>query len=227
MTSSYEIVSGQQSDTQSGWIGFLMNYSGQEFTSVRSWNMSLNDTNNGHFNARLIIGADTQGGTGYRQQITEYIAPEDDNYGYAYGHIILNGNVYTNDGGGSDVNITPTLVSGTKIADYEIDGVSGSLYAPSGGGGSEYYLTNGLVGSSGGSYITCPLDETMTNGFYVVVMRDGNDTYSTSFIWTGSTLSLGIGSSYTMEITSTTAGLTWWSGAWRDIYADVIKIAGF
>lgn len=38
-------------------------------------------------------------------------------------------------GGGSDVSITPTLQSGTKIADYEIDGVSGALYAPSGGGG--------------------------------------------------------------------------------------------
>lgn len=38
-------------------------------------------------------------------------------------------------GGGSDVSITPTLQSGTKIADFEIDGVSGALYAPSGGGG--------------------------------------------------------------------------------------------
>lgn len=38
-------------------------------------------------------------------------------------------------GGGSDVEITPTLQSGTKIADFEIDGVSGALYAPSGGGG--------------------------------------------------------------------------------------------
>lgn len=38
-------------------------------------------------------------------------------------------------GGGSDVEITPTLATGTKIADFEIDGVSGALYAPSGGGG--------------------------------------------------------------------------------------------
>ena len=38
-------------------------------------------------------------------------------------------------GGGSNVSITPTLQSGTKIADFEIDGVSGALYAPSGGGG--------------------------------------------------------------------------------------------
>ena len=36
--------------------------------------------------------------------------------------------------GGSTVIITPTLSSGTKVADYEIDGVAGSLYAPNGGG---------------------------------------------------------------------------------------------
>ena len=41
-------------------------------------------------------------------------------------------------GGGSDVEITPTLATGTKIADFEIDGVSGELYAPSGGGGASY-----------------------------------------------------------------------------------------
>jgi hypothetical protein len=43
---------------------------------------------------------------------------------------ILDGNVFA----GSDVEITPTLTSGTKIADYEVDGVAGELYAPSGGG---------------------------------------------------------------------------------------------
>ena len=33
-------------------------------------------------------------------------------------------------GGGSEVTITPTLTSGTKIADYDIDGPPGELYAP-------------------------------------------------------------------------------------------------
>lgn len=33
-------------------------------------------------------------------------------------------------GGGSEVTITPTLESGTKIADYTIDDTTGSLYAP-------------------------------------------------------------------------------------------------
>lgn len=54
-------------------------------------------------------------------------------------------------GGGSDVEITPTLQSGTKIADFEIDGVSGALYAPSGGGGGsdshDYDNTEKVVGT--------------------------------------------------------------------------------
>jgi hypothetical protein len=43
---------------------------------------------------------------------------------------------YEGIGGGSDVSITPTLSTGTKIADYSIDGTSGELYAPTGGGGT-------------------------------------------------------------------------------------------
>lgn len=39
-------------------------------------------------------------------------------------------------GGGSQVSITPTLTQGRKIADYEIDGEAGELYAPRSGGGS-------------------------------------------------------------------------------------------
>lgn len=39
-------------------------------------------------------------------------------------------------GGGSTVSITPSLATGTKIADYSIDGVTGELYAPTGGGGT-------------------------------------------------------------------------------------------
>lgn len=42
----------------------------------------------------------------------------------------LSGGISGGGGGGSDVSITPTLESGTKIADYTIDSESGSLYAP-------------------------------------------------------------------------------------------------
>lgn len=42
----------------------------------------------------------------------------------------LSGSIAGGGGGGSEVTITPTLSSGTKIADYEIDGDAGELYAP-------------------------------------------------------------------------------------------------
>lgn len=42
----------------------------------------------------------------------------------------LTGSIAGSGGGGSNVTITPTLESGTKIADYTIDSTSGSLYAP-------------------------------------------------------------------------------------------------
>ena len=54
-------------------------------------------------------------------------------------------------GGGSTVTITPTLSSGTKIADYSINGASGSLYAPSGGGGGGSYTETVLFDNQGGS----------------------------------------------------------------------------
>lgn len=50
-------------------------------------------------------------------------------------------------GGGSTVTITSTLSTGTKIADFEIDGASGALYAPQGGGGS-YTETELFSGSA-------------------------------------------------------------------------------
>lgn len=52
-------------------------------------------------------------------------------------------------GGGSTVVITPTLSTGIKIADFEINGNTGELYAPSGGGGGSasplYYDSEGSI----------------------------------------------------------------------------------
>ena len=44
--------------------------------------------------------------------------------------IDIDGTIYSFDAG-SDVSITPSLGSGTKVADYTIDGTSGSVYVPS------------------------------------------------------------------------------------------------
>ena len=45
--------------------------------------------------------------------------------------------VIENGSGGSDVTVTPIQQSGTEIARISVDGVSTSLYAPSGGGGGD------------------------------------------------------------------------------------------
>lgn len=70
-------------------------------------------------------------------------------------------------GGGSDVEITPTLQSGTKIADFEIDGVSGALYAPSGGGGA----------SSQGVYIDKLIFDTYVAGDGTYALLESIDNY--------------------------------------------------
>lgn len=76
-------------------------------------------------------------------------------------------------GGGSTVTITPTLSTGTKIADFEIDGTQGELYAPQGGGG----------GGSGYS------ETTLFTGTYQtysgeITLDDDLDNYDLVIFWT-------------------------------------------
>ena len=42
----------------------------------------------------------------------------------------IQGDIYKSGGGGSTVEITPVYKTGTKIADYTIDGESGEIYTP-------------------------------------------------------------------------------------------------
>ena len=56
--------------------------------------------------------------------------------------------------GGSEVDIIPTLQTGTKIAEFNINGASGELYAPAGGGssytaGDNISIVNGEISVSG------------------------------------------------------------------------------
>lgn len=85
-------------------------------------------------------------------------------------------------GGGSSVTITPTLSSGTKIADYSIDEVSGSLYAPSGGGGGSTFETV-FAGSKSTSSWNSPLvfnefDVTAYDIIRITAALDGD-----SYVW--------------------------------------------
>lgn len=85
-------------------------------------------------------------------------------------------------GGGSDVEITPTLQSGTKIADFEIDGVSGALYAPSGGGGGGGGSSQNIADVlwSGAETPTYPTTytATLTHSYsdYDFIVFDGTET---------------------------------------------------
>lgn len=67
--------------------------------------------------------------------------------------------------GGAEVSITPTLESGVKVADFEIDGESGAIYTPSEVAGI-YSSTETLVGTYGGQdlYRTVIVDETPLTG---------------------------------------------------------------
>ena len=82
-------------------------------------------------------------------------------------------------GGGSEVEITPTLSSGTKLADYSIDGVSGEIYAPEAVevetapviAGSGISITD----SSSGIVISCTASgggSTYTAGEYISIEND-------------------------------------------------------
>lgn len=86
-------------------------------------------------------------------------------------------------GGGSSVTITPTLSSGTKIADYSIDGVSGSLYAPSGGSGGGSTFETVFAGSKSTSSWNSPLvfnefDVTAYDIIRITAALDGD-----SYVW--------------------------------------------
>lgn len=68
---------------------------------------------------------------------------------------------------GNQVNITPTLTQGIKIANYSIDDVSGELYAPQGDG-------SGNVNSNGINYSA---EEQNTGSTWI----DGKKIYQKSF----------------------------------------------
>lgn len=79
-------------------------------------------------------------------------------------------------GGGSTVTITPTLSTGTKIADYSIDDTSGSLYAPTGGGGGSNVFT---ITKTAGVYDKTAQEiyDAISAKTYSFVLVDGSSVY--------------------------------------------------
>lgn len=65
-----------------------------------------------------------------------------------WSQVLVMNEISSGGGGGSIVSITPTLQSGTKIADFSINGISDELYAPSGGSsGCNYSFSEQVVGT--------------------------------------------------------------------------------
>lgn len=93
----------------------------------------------------------------------------------------------------SDVTITPALESGTKIADFEIDGNDGSIYAPQ--DLSEPSGVGEAVSIQPGSNYTTPTDGYVfavisggdTNGYVYVDIRLANTSCGNIYISKAST----------------------------------------
>lgn len=107
-------------------------------------------------------------------------------------------------GVGSNVSITPTLVSGTKIADYSIDETPGVLYAPNGGVGQaypestggeifNYYGTDTNKNTASGNYSTAIGLKNSSGGDYSFTAGYSNEVHGTSNIALGeSNVILGV-----------------------------------
>lgn len=86
-------------------------------------------------------------------------------------------------GGGSDVEWTQIVQSGTKIAEIEIDNVVTNVYAPSGGGGGYTEVTGTLT--AGQTSITLS-DASITANSTIDVYTDADVEYNSISVSTGS-----------------------------------------
>lgn len=87
-----------------------------------------------------------------------------------------------------------------------------------------YYTENSQLCSTEGGYVTSNLDTTLVNGDYTLHIIDGQTEFDEDFTYDGSTVTLNLThdyDTYDIEITSTTAGMTYCNGAWRNIYCDI------
>lgn len=113
-------------------------------------------------------------------------------------------------------------LSPAKLTDDILYAIIDGRSSTGGGTAFESYLNQGLVAETGNSYVTCNLDKTLTSGYYLVILTDDDTTYSSVFEWNGTTINLSVLG--TLEITSTTAGLTQYDSPFRNIYCDILKI---
>lgn len=130
-------------------------------------------------------------------------------------------------GGGSTVTITPTLSTGTKIADFTIDSTSGSLYAPSGGGGdmSNYYTkaeTEQLIEDDVSSALRQYATKTYSDAGDNAIRQDlHDDYYDKNEIWEiipTEEIEVEIPSDGSQQMGLD--GYSCWVGIWDGVYAQ-------
>lgn len=108
---------------------------------------------------------------------------------------------------------TPTTKSPADIA-TAIGSISG---------GADIVLDNGQIATNAGSYISAPLTDTLTaNSWLLVSIHDGSNKYNEIVKYTGgsNTFSL-VNGTMALTVTATTAGLSDYSGDYRNIYAII------
>ena len=88
------------------------------------------------------------------------------------------------------------------------------------------HLSNGKVAQASPQvYIDAPLEKEMKEDeWYVITLRDAEKSYTKTlvFLWNGTTTYDFDGRQ--LRVTKTTAGLTYYSGSYRDIYCDIVSI---
>ena len=87
-------------------------------------------------------------------------------------------------GGGSTVSITPILVTGTQIATFSIDGQSGVLYAPAGGGSSTVFVITQTASNPDTYDKTAQeiYDAVSSKGYSFMFINGSNMYYSTKAV---------------------------------------------
>lgn len=130
-------------------------------------------------------------------------------------------------GGGGSTLIAKTITeNGTyDPKDDDADGYS-SVEVNVDSGGVNFYLDNGKIATSAGEYITTNLlQELPANTLLLLAMEDGAKKLNDIIFYAGGTQAFSIdGGAYTLTITPTTAGLTYYGGDYRNIYAKLSEL---
>lgn len=87
-----------------------------------------------------------------------------------------------------------------------------------------YVMENGQIGTSAGYYVYASFSSNLVTGTtYKYVIRDASSTLNGSFVWGGSTTWIELSANMRMTIEVARAGLTYYSGSWRNIYCDMFS----